>query len=70
MSVSQTMHDAKWTMAECHLIAQTAVSRFVDVEAWQVLEHLDIWRQWFYGMLPTTAVLSLSGVRPTDVSGR
>jgi hypothetical protein len=63
VSVAATVRDAKWSIAEAHTIAVAAYSRHIEVEAWQVLKRLDLWRQWYYGMVPTSAVLNLPGVQ-------
>jgi hypothetical protein len=63
VSVAATVKDAKWSIAEAHVIALEAYNRHIEVEAWQVLKRLDLWRQWFYGIVPTSAILSLPGVR-------
>jgi hypothetical protein len=62
MSVAETVKDAKWSVAEAHAIALSAYERNMEVEAWQVLKRLDLWRQWYYGMVSTSAVLNLPGV--------
>jgi hypothetical protein len=63
VSVATTVKDAKWSIAEAHTIAVAAYGRHIEVEAYQVLKRLDLWRQWFYGMVPTSAILSLPGVQ-------
>lgn len=70
MTAPVIMPPASWVTAECHLIAQRAYERFIDVEPWQVSMALDLWRQWYYGMVPWNAVLSLPGVRRISVSGK
>lgn len=70
MSVTQHMLENRWTLAECHLISQYAYERFILVEAWQVHLYLNVWRQWFYGMVPDHAVMQLPGVRHLSVSVR
>lgn len=68
MSLTQNMLETRWTLAECHLISQVAYERWILVEAWQVHLHLDIWRQWLYGMVPDHAVMSLPGVQHRNLS--
>jgi hypothetical protein len=63
MSATARMRDARWTIAECHLIAQWAYSQFVDVEPWAVHDDLEVWRAWFYHLVPTSRVLRLGTCR-------
>lgn len=70
MSIAGRMHNRKWAIAESHLIAQEAVERFIEVEPWDVYTHLETWRLWFHGIVPTSYVLSLPHVRQIPVSGR
>lgn len=70
MSVSADVKRARWSIAEAHHIAVTAYGRNIEVEAWRVLDRLDLWRQWYYGMVPASAVLGLPGVRLIIMPGR
>lgn len=70
MSVTETMRDAKWSIAECHVIAQAAYNHFIEIEPWQVHLNLFHWRAWFYGQISDNAVLELGGARAIPVSGR
>lgn len=63
MSVSEYVERAPWSIAEAHTIAVAAYGRCLEVEPYRVLERLDLWRKWFYGMVPTSAVSQLPGVR-------
>lgn len=60
----------QWQASECHLIAEAAYEKWIDVEPWSIQRYLLIWRQWFYGTLSTDAVLRLPGVKQIPVSGR
>lgn len=70
MTATERMRDYAWTSAECHVIAEEAYARWIDVEPWSVHLYLEVWRQWYYGMISTDAVLRLPGVRQLPVSGR
>lgn len=70
MSVAETMRDSKWSIAECHVIAQAAYHDFIEIEPWEIAPYLFEWRQWFYGLLPDSAALELPGARSVPVSER
>ena len=70
MNATETMMGYRWTLAECELISRYAYERFLSVEPYMIHLHLDIWRQWYYGLVPYDAVRSLPGVRHVAVSGR
>lgn len=70
MSVSEDIGQARWTIAEAHMISQYAYERYIAVEPAGVLDHIAIWREWYYGMIPYNVVLLLPGVHRIDVSGR
>lgn len=64
------MLETRWTLAECHVISEYAYERFILVEAWQIHLHLEVWRLWYYGMVPDQAIVNLPGVRRVAASGR
>lgn len=70
MSGHPSVTVAEYNLAECSLIAAYAYERFVDVSPLAVFRHLEVWRLWYYGMVPDQAVISLPGVRRVTVSGR
>jgi len=67
VSLAVDVESARWTVAEAHLIAQSAYRRFIEVEPWQVIDNMGVWRRWFYGLLPTATVLRLPGVHQTFI---
>jgi len=57
-------------VVEAALIANYAYERWLDVSVDTVLYYLPLFREWYYGMVATDAILKLDGVRPIPVSGR
>lgn len=70
MTTPHATEDDQWKTMESVLIAEYAYRRFIMVEPWDVQAHIVIWRQWYYGMIPWNAVLSLPNVRHLGISGR
>lgn len=63
MSATRMTEDGKWDMAEAHLIARHAYRRCIDVEPSSILECLEIWRGWYYHIVPTVHIMQWPEVR-------
>jgi hypothetical protein len=70
VSVADVVSDARWSIAEAHLIARHAYKKGIDVEAAFVLDRLELWRGWYYGIVPISHFLGLTGVHPIPPYGK